>query len=112
VVEALEQRTAWAEVAERTGKTMHAHAEFELLAGPLDDYEPWEGQLPRDLVLALAEVLARHTGSPERCWFCVWDGGWISGPGAIGVALGTPADTRAEAQREWAVAAASAAAGT
>ena len=47
-------------------------------------------------------MLARHTGSTQRCWFCVWDGGWIRGPGSIGVLLGTPALQREEIQREWA----------
>ena len=51
----------------------------------------------RDLTLsALCEVLAADTASPERCWFCLWEGwGWIagssSGPAAIVAAGQGPA---------------------
>ena len=31
----------------------------------------------------------------------IWEGGWVSGPGAIGVAVGTPEHERAEIQRQW-----------
>ena len=42
--------------------------------------EPWPGQVPQIGTLrsadadALAAVLARHTSTPERCWFCTWQG--------------------------------------
>ena len=42
--------------------------------------EPWPGQVPQVGTLhpadadALAAVLARHTSTPDRCWFCTWDG--------------------------------------
>ena len=42
--------------------------------------EPWPGQVPQVGTLhpadadALAAVLAPHTSTPERCWFCTWDG--------------------------------------
>ena len=50
--------------------------------------EPETGELLPDLVLALSEVLARHTRAPERCLFCIWEGGWVNGSGAINVAIG------------------------
>jgi hypothetical protein len=32
----------------------------------------------------LAGVLARHTSTPDRCWFCLWDGyGDLHGPPAV-----------------------------
>ena len=42
--------------------------------------EPWPGHVPQVGTLnaaeadALAAVLARHTSTPDRCWFCTWDG--------------------------------------
>jgi hypothetical protein len=100
-----EARATWAEVAEWSGKVMHPHVEFAEGAleagGRARGYEPRVGELPPDLVTALSEALARHMRSPGRCWFCVWDGGWVRGPGVIMTLLGTPADVRAEAQREW-----------
>ncbi len=100
-----EQRATWAEAASWSGAVMHPHV--ALTDGPLAagadarGFEPLVGELLPDLLAALSEVLARHTGSTERCWFCVWDGGWIRGPGSIGVLVGTPAAQRAEIQREW-----------
>ena len=38
------------------------------------DREPDEGSLPRELAPALVSVLSRHTSTPERCWFAVWEG--------------------------------------
>src|SRR6266545_1205383 len=35
----------------------------------------------------LAGVLARHTSTPDRCWFCLWDGyGDLHGPPAVAYA--------------------------
>ncbi len=42
--------------------------------------EPWPGQVPEvgtlhpDDADVLAAALAGHTSTPERCWFCTWDG--------------------------------------
>jgi hypothetical protein len=97
----------WSEVATASGKVMHPHAEFERLVRPSDpgDHresdEPTRGQLLPDLVLALSEVFARHTRTPERCWFCIWEGGWVSGPRAINVVIGATARERVEARRQW-----------
>ncbi|GAA2828408.1 hypothetical protein [Kribbella solani] len=77
----------WAEVAEWSGGVVHPRVQFMALAArrwkgkgsrvPADT--PWEegpevGSLPGARLSALGEVLARHTGTAERCWFCVWDG--------------------------------------
>jgi hypothetical protein len=38
---------------------------------------PRQGSLEADDARTLIEVLGRHTGTPGRCWFCLWDGyGW------------------------------------
>ena len=49
----------------------------------------------------MSELVAGHTGAGERCWFCVWEGGWIRGPGSLNVALDASWDERAEIQRQW-----------
>lgn len=38
------------------------------------DVAPRVGSLPAELATPLADVLARHTGTPEQCWFAVWNG--------------------------------------
>lgn len=104
-----DKRLRWAEVAAWSGRIMHPHAEFELLErrlagegrGRTHGDEPMTGVLMPDLVVELSEVLGRHTESAQRCWFCIWDGGWIRGPGSIFVALGTPAHEQEEIQQEW-----------
>jgi hypothetical protein len=101
--------TRWSQVAASSGRTMHPLAEFEQLARPSDggdagelaDDEPQTGELLPCLVTALSEVLTRHTGTAARCWFCIWEGGWVTGPGAINVAVGASERERVEAQRQW-----------
>ncbi|MGW1595674.1 hypothetical protein [Streptomyces sp. NPDC002343] len=38
------------------------------------DEHPAEGPTPPEVAEALLPVLARHTGTPERCWFGLWHG--------------------------------------
>ncbi|WP_432029970.1 hypothetical protein [Streptomyces sp. 1222.5] len=38
------------------------------------DEHPWEGPTPPDVAEALIPVLARHTRTPEHCWFGLWHG--------------------------------------
>ncbi|MEU6672414.1 hypothetical protein [Streptomyces sp. NPDC046727] len=38
------------------------------------DEHPHEGPTPPDVARALLPVLARHTRTPERCWFGLWHG--------------------------------------
>lgn len=38
------------------------------------DAEPQAGSLPDTLIETLVAVLVRHTATPERCWFAIWDG--------------------------------------
>ncbi|WP_432252255.1 hypothetical protein [Streptomyces sp. HNM1019] len=72
----------WAEVAAWSGRVMHPRAQFRALATPASDVraaKPWEeepepGTLLPAALTALCDVLARHTTSADRCWFCVWDG--------------------------------------
>jgi hypothetical protein len=79
---------AWAEIASANGRPMHAGVQLGAITGS-ERYE-WEGQagvfdqppetgnLPRELLDPLADVLARHTRAPGTCYFAVWDGwGWL-----------------------------------
>jgi len=91
----------WAEVAERAGVTMHASIDFDDLAAGLDARagcelwdvrEPDTGNLDPEALAALCDILARHTATPEACWFGVWDGhGWLH-PGGVFVAVFTGTD--------------------
>lgn len=78
----------WAEVAVRSGRTLHRLAQFASLARPssassrdsVGNLQPPEsGHLPPDLLKALCEGLAQQTSTPDSCWFCLWDGyGWLA----------------------------------
>jgi hypothetical protein len=49
------------------------------------DGDRWEGHLDDHLLSALCRVLARHTSTPETCYFGLWDGyGDITGGEAVG----------------------------
>lgn len=79
---------SWATVAEACGTTMHPQAQWLRLAGNLDldphgrpevrrtwtGREPDQGRLDRPQLEALAEVLARHTSTPERTIVGFWVG--------------------------------------
>jgi len=65
---------------------VHALAQFDpLSATARDNWDPMcpqAGNLERDLLGALCDILELHTSTPGRCWFCLWDGyGWLR-PGA------------------------------
>ena len=87
----------WDEVAERTGRTAHRLMQFDAIARPVRSANgggrvPWGGDAPRegdlepDLLLALCDVLVRHTTTPEKCRHCLWNGyGWIHGSPATWV---------------------------
>jgi hypothetical protein len=84
----------WAGVAAWSGRQLKADSEFHSIAFPVDDREgppPWNAARPRRGALdpadaaVLIEILRGHTSTPDRCWFCLWDGyGW--GGSAIAVA--------------------------
>lgn len=74
----------WAEIAALTGQRLHGETQYAELTGWHADHEhqgppePWvepqRGSLRPDECVAVAEVLARHTTTPDDCWFCVWEG--------------------------------------
>jgi hypothetical protein len=79
----------WGEIAAWSGQTVHPLVQFERLmqpaAGHGDSPRPWAaypptGNLPGPTLAALCEILGRHTTSPAKCRFCLWEGyGWIQG---------------------------------
>jgi hypothetical protein len=76
----------WREVAAWSGTPLRPDVQFHSIALPPtrpDTEAPWRGQGPRIGSLyppdaeALADILKAWTSTPDRCWFCVWDGyGW------------------------------------
>jgi len=76
----------WAAVAAWSGGSAHALAEFEPMARERGrpavptpfSAPPQNGALPPASLEALSDVLARHTTTPDRCHFGLWEGyGWI-----------------------------------
>jgi hypothetical protein len=83
--EGQEQPVRWGAIAGENGCLVHPLVQFPHLVGRIDfqngprgeacwDVAPAEGTLPAGLVPPLVSVLARHTSTPDRCWFAVWDG--------------------------------------
>ena len=77
-----EQDVRWARVAAATGHTLDATTSWEAVArawhphgqpGVWED-EPIEGQPPVGHAARLVSLLAAHTGTPDRCWYAVWNG--------------------------------------
>ncbi len=76
----------WAEVAKWSNLPLGPGSQFHDIALPEKDPgipAPWTGQGPREGTLsdddasALVDLLAEHTNTPQRCWFCIWSGyGW------------------------------------
>ncbi len=79
----------WAAVAAWSGHRLYPRASFEVISVPRPGYgsgsPPWtepprRGSLERADAVALAEVLAAFTTTPDRCFFAVWEGyGHLSG---------------------------------
>ena len=77
----------WSELARDRGRTIHPEVQLKAVLG--DDFRdgpPWgelpeEGSIPEHLRAPLVDVLRRFTGTPETCWFCIWEGygSWFGG---------------------------------
>jgi hypothetical protein len=73
---------SWSEIATANGKVLHPEAQFESITG----VDPWRGNQPglwdspprihdaSDIVRPLLQVLLAQTSTPDRGWFCVWEG--------------------------------------
>ena len=83
-----ERLVRWAEVAAWSGQPLRPDAQFHSIALPPvrpSQPAPWASQGPRQGslyppdALVLAGLARDWTTTPDRCWFCVWDGyGWDS----------------------------------
>ena len=79
-----DEEIRWADVAVKSGKTMHRLVQFHAINRPpvtvskVAVAPPEPGNLPSDLLRVLCTALAEHTTTPDSCWFCLWDGyGWL-----------------------------------
>ena len=75
--------TRWAVVARRNGRMPHAETERKTitrsvpgLPGEPQGFTPGDvlPSLPSEQFGALAAILARHTATADRTWFCIWEG--------------------------------------
>jgi hypothetical protein len=84
----------WKQVAQATGHKTHPLMQWHALAGSPDPLnlcgwlwpgsDPQRGHLGPELLGPLCDLLARHTPTPECCFFCLWEGyGQTRGAGAI-----------------------------
>jgi hypothetical protein len=74
----------WAKIAAANGKQAHPGMQLGALTDSYDtvrpsqpgifDHAPDVGRLSFEIVAALAASLARHTTTPNRCWFAFWEG--------------------------------------
>ena len=89
-----DQLSTWAEVAARSGRTMHRLAQFHAIEQPRTSLDrpsksyselmnavvhpPDSGRLHPNHLTALCEILAKHTTIQQSCFFCIWEGhGWL-----------------------------------
>lgn len=91
----------WSEIAVATGAVAHPAMQSGALTGSYDSLHdampgvfeaaPSVGSLPPDLASPIAAALARHTTTPDRCWFAVWDGfGGLEGGVSQAPVFGAP----------------------
>jgi hypothetical protein len=67
--------TTWAELAAANGKRAHAGMQLNAIGVDMGDLISWaSGTLAPELASTLVTVLARHTRTPDRCYFAVWEG--------------------------------------
>jgi hypothetical protein len=74
---------SWADIADRNGRIAHPNMQFHMINRPVGSPPPdmlHEGSGPSEGSLLprerrhLVELLRAKTGTPEHCWFCIWDG--------------------------------------
>jgi hypothetical protein len=74
---------SWRTVADWAGTILHPLAQFRALSRPRPGFghspRPWEdeprtGSLPTGAWRSLHAALAVNTGTPNACWFGLWDG--------------------------------------
>lgn len=91
-----EIKVRWAEVASRSGRVVHPQMQFEKInPDRVEFHEPEDGTLPYDELMSLIEILRGFTATPDRCWFCMWDGyGWLNEGGMVMLSTDSTEGTR------------------
>jgi hypothetical protein len=76
-----DRELTWAQVAKLTGRSPHAQMQWHAVSRfrDLDTclpgiIQPCTGYLPDKQARILAEILCRHTNTPETCYFAIWEG--------------------------------------
>ena len=79
---------SWATAASWTGRVVHPQMQFERIANLSKPYEdpawgsfPRYGCLPPEECRSIANVLREFTSTPNRCYYCVWEGWGFLDPG-------------------------------
>lgn len=102
----------WADVAQLHGRTMHASVEWdrikdapkELRGARTRPQDPSIGNLEAQALSDLCAILAAHTGTPQQCWFAVWDWWGWQHEGAFAVLRSTTSEEPPPlemAPKEW-----------
>ena len=74
---------SWTEIAKNNGRIAHRNMQFHMIDRPMgspvpdrmhEGSGPSTGTLPPMELQRLVEVLRLETGTPDRCWFCIWEG--------------------------------------
>lgn len=73
-------RRSWAEVAHENARVPHSTMQFHNISRPRDSPSTRPGIMPSTGAMPvperglLVDLLATETTTPDRCWFCMWDG--------------------------------------
>jgi hypothetical protein len=80
----------WAETAARAGTRTHARMQWHAISRAGDAggklrglVSPEMGLMPEWMLKALAGLLERHTRTPGRCFFAIWDGWGVPEPATL-----------------------------
>ncbi|MFH8611539.1 hypothetical protein ACH4D5_29065 [Streptomyces sp. NPDC018029] len=65
--------TRWHELIGADDRLLYRNDDTPAVPGVWDEH-PHEGPPPADVARALIPVLARHTRTPDRCWYGLWAG--------------------------------------
>jgi len=75
---------SWSEIAASNDRIVHPEMQWPHISGVWEhsgvtapglwDREPDVGTLPRTYATILSDFLMAHTATPDRVWFCVWEG--------------------------------------
>jgi hypothetical protein len=97
-----DREVRWAQIANGNGRVAHPAMEWTSITGSwryhefsesqpgLWDVAPNEGSLPHRQVVELAKILREHTGTPDHCYFAIWEGFGTSRDVGVAAKLSMP----------------------